>query len=179
MHEIEAFSLHPELIGISLPDAPVAADLAAQARLSELLAGLNPDWHLMAPFIKFDAAQYSRHRFFTSAQWEALVICWLPGQGTVAHDHGQSWGISSPIFGTLTETNYRIHGEEAPLEPLVTSHMVPGAVSIETADTVHVVVNASPLPAVSIHLYSPPLRRHNAYDIFTGASWPVAPQVSR
>lgn len=179
MQELETSSLHPELIGISLPDAPVAADLAAQARLSALLASLTPDWHLIAPFIKFDATQYARHCFFASAQWEALFICWLPGQGTVAHDHGRSWGVSSPIFGTLTETNYRVRGDEAPLEPLVTSHVVPGAVSIETADTVHVVFNASPLPAVSIHLYSPPLRHYNAYDLFTGASWPVAPRVVR
>lgn len=176
MTDLGTLSLHPLLLGISLPESPIASDTATQSELAACLSGLSPDWQLLAPFIKFDGTRYARHRLFASERWEALVLCWLPGQCTLAHDHGASWGISSPIFGTLTETQYRLAGEELPLEPIVTAHVMKGNVSIEAADTVHAVVNASELPAVSIHLYSPPLAHFTAYDVFTGSSWPVTPQ---
>ncbi len=50
---------------------------------------------------------------------------------------------------------------------------------METHSTIHVVSNRSAAPAVSLHLYSPPLRFLHAYDATSGEQNHVEPAESR
>ncbi|MEO7920894.1 MAG: cysteine dioxygenase family protein [Thermoanaerobaculia bacterium] len=136
--------------------------------LLKRLLGLQTRWDLVGPYVAFDGDGYVRKRLYRDADWEMLLLCWLPGQKTVVHDHGGSWGASLILSGEIHEWTYRWHGEGQPLESELDRSVAAPKLTVETLDTVHRVENSSFQPAISLHLYSPPLRVLNSYSIETG-----------
>ncbi|MFA1547728.1 cysteine dioxygenase family protein [Actinomadura chokoriensis] len=88
---------------------------------------------------------------------EIWLISWLPGQSTGLHDHGGSRGAFAVALGAL---------EEADLSTVRT--VTAGGSRAFGADYVHEVRNVSAAPAVSVHVYSPPLAYMNRYDLVDG-----------
>jgi predicted metal-dependent enzyme (double-stranded beta helix superfamily) len=125
-------------------------------------------WRLLAPHLAFDSRQYRRVRLWRDEHWEALVLCWLPGQHTQIHDHGGSTGVAYTLSGTLHESRYRWPGPGASLESHSCGDQAAGAHGLELADTIHEVSNETPFPAASLHLYSPPLTALGAYHLTGG-----------
>lgn len=158
------------LLGFPLPERrPAGVDPAQAGRVCEAMSAALLDWDLLAPHVVFDARGYVRQRLFRNDAWELLLLCWLPGQGTVVHDHGGAWGAVRILVGALHERRYAWHGEGRPLALLLDRDCDPAAVVPEPLDTVHRNVNRAGTPALSLHLYSPPLRVLHAYDEATGA----------
>jgi predicted metal-dependent enzyme (double-stranded beta helix superfamily) len=87
---------------------------------------------------------------------EIWLISWLPGQSTGLHDHGGSRGAFAVALGSLEEQDLRN-------TRLVTS----GQVREFGAEYIHEVRNTSSAPAVSVHVYSPPLSTMNRYELST------------
>jgi hypothetical protein len=85
---------------------------------------------------------------------EAWLISWLPGQATGFHDHGGAWGAFAVALGSLQE--HDLAG---------TRTFSTGEVRGFGARHVHDVRNTSTAPAVSVHVYSPPLSVMNRYDL--------------
>lgn len=158
-----------ELLGISLPGPRSGAIAARDAgRLLSGLAKAVPDWALLGPHVRFDPRGYVRNRLFRDADWELLLLCWLPGQKTVVHDHGGAWGAVRILVGGLLERRYSWRGTGKPLA-FDSERACDGAVVLpEPVETVHQNENVSALPAISLHLYSPPLSVLNSYDVATG-----------
>ena len=147
-----------------------------------LLAALGTttlDWSTLGPHLAFDPSGYVRRRLFLNNSWEILLLCWLPGQHTAVHDHGASWGSTLVLLGDLIETTYRWHGRGLPVEKTGDNHLGEHQITVETQDTIHVVSNRSATPAVSLHLYSPPLKYLHAYDLESGEQNYVEPSESR
>lgn len=115
------------------------------------LAENSGDW-LARVRLSAEGRWYERlHR---DADREIWLISWLPGQGTGLHDHGGSRGAFAVALGEL---------EERDLDGVRT--LGTGESRSFGADHIHEVSNASSAPAISVHVYSPPLTTMNRYDL--------------
>lgn len=160
-----------------LPSLPPGLKGPARARaLARALQDLRVDWDRLGPLLVFDPERYGRRRLHLDMDCELLMLCWLPGQGTPIHDHGRSWGAARPLLGDLREERYRRLG---PGSPLAFQGEAPlgGTVEVGPA-TLHRIANKGSLPAVSLHLFSPPLAFFRAFDPATGQHRRVEPRLS-
>jgi predicted metal-dependent enzyme (double-stranded beta helix superfamily) len=87
----------------------------------------------------------------------AWVICWMDDHDTGFHDHDVSRGAVAVVQGQVVEERLRLNG--APSERAVGAGESFG---FEPHD-IHRVRHGGGQPAVTIHVYSPPLRRQGAY----------------
>jgi rhodanese-related sulfurtransferase/mannose-6-phosphate isomerase-like protein (cupin superfamily) len=83
------------------------------------------------------------------------VISWMPGQSTGFHDHGESSGAFIVTTGVLEE-------HRPGMQPV---SIAPGQTRAFGTDYAHDVRNGSVGPAVSIHVYSPPLTDMTEYEL--------------
>ena len=124
-----------------------AGELAEQARA---LAARPEEW-LSRVRLSAEGRWYERiHRADDHEIW---LISWLPGQATGFHDHGESAGAFAVALGGLEE--YDIAGSRA---------VAAGQVRGFGPGYVHDVRNLAAAPAVSVHVYSPPLAVMNRYE---------------
>jgi mannose-6-phosphate isomerase-like protein (cupin superfamily) len=86
---------------------------------------------------------------------EVWLISWLPGQATGFHDHGDSEGAFTVVLGSLDE--HRAIGAERTVRA--------GESWAFGRDYIHDVRNGSSAPAVSVHVYSPPLSTMRRYEL--------------
>jgi len=155
------------LLGRLPPDRMGAEELHA------LAAGWPDalDVRALAARACFSDQCYTRTILHRTEGWELLLIGWLPRQHTAAHGHGDSFGATCLLEGTLTEVEYRL----APSGKVLKSERRryrPGGVFHEQPQTIHRVEHAGRVRAVSLHLYAPPLRRMEVYEEMTGTSHP-------
>jgi predicted metal-dependent enzyme (double-stranded beta helix superfamily) len=89
---------------------------------------------------------------------EAWLICWMPGHDTGFHDHDLSSGAVTVLSGAVREERLGLGGGE-------TRSRVygPGETFDFTAAEIHRVTHAGAEAAVTVHAYSPRLRRLGAY----------------
>jgi len=89
----------------------------------------------------------------------AWVICWSEDQDTGFHDHDESAAGIAVVSGRVREDRLRLGG--APLS----RELGAGTTFTVAPVAIHRVLHAGDGPAVTIHAYSPPLRRTGAYRI--------------
>jgi hypothetical protein len=92
-------------------------------------------------------------RLYRDDEREAWLISWLPGQATGFHDHGNVRGAFVVALGILQEHDLSV-------VRTLTFDQVRGF----GPGYVHDVRNTSVAPAVSVHVYSPPLGVMNRYE---------------
>jgi mannose-6-phosphate isomerase-like protein (cupin superfamily) len=102
------------------------------------------------------------HRTFTrihsAPDHDVWVIVWGPGSGIELHDHGGSAGAFAVARGALTDT------DEAPDGTRTIRRVYVGEGRRIDPGVRHAVRNDGGTPAVSVHVYSPPLARMRFYD---------------
>lgn len=157
--------MFPKLTGLIdyLKSLDGRADLAILDRLLSDLDLRRSDIHSACIF---DAQHYRRNRLAESDWFELLAICWLSGQRTPIHDHTGSSCAFLVVSGTATETRF----EPTPsglICPGQTSRLEPGTVCATENNDMHQVANAEPkgTDLITLHIYSPPLRKMNRYSI--------------
>ena len=132
----------------------VSTTAPAVSRLAETAGALAaaPDEWLRRVRLSPEGRWYERlHRDDDHEIW---LISWLPGQATGLHDHGGSRGAFAVALGDLEERD------------LATTRLVStGQSRAFGPDYVHEVRNVSNAPAVSLHVYSPPLTVMNRYEL--------------
>lgn len=89
----------------------------------------------------------------------AWLICWSEEQDTGFHDHDDSAAAIAGIGGCVLEERLRL-GAGAH-----TRRIWPGTTVLVPPTAIHRVRHLGPEPAITIHAYSPPLRRTGAYRI--------------
>ncbi|HVR27936.1 MAG TPA: cysteine dioxygenase family protein, partial [Thermoanaerobaculia bacterium] len=131
--------------------------------LAAELDGLELDLQMLAPWWIFDACKYRRNLIRRTAAYEALLLCWLPGQRSPIHDHRGSGCAFRVVEGIVTETLYERMC--ADLATAVSMRWLPqGTICASRDFDVHEVANLEPsADLVTLHLYSPPLRDVNLY----------------
>ncbi|HWC85373.1 MAG TPA: cysteine dioxygenase family protein [Solirubrobacteraceae bacterium] len=92
----------------------------------------------------------------------AWVICWREDGDTGWHDHDESAGGIAVVSGRVREERFLLGAE-----PRVRC-LGPGQTFTVPATAIHRVRHDGGEPAVTIHAYSPPLRRMGAYRIGPG-----------
>lgn len=145
------------------------ANRASVARLRELLAASGATLDDVRDFVRFDADQYQRNLVAAGPWFEILVICWRSGQRSPVHDHARSTCGLKVLSGTCSETLFA-HAPCGQVVAVSTLERRAGDVcASEDADT-HQVSNlqAPGEDLVTLHIYSPPLRRMKRFSI-TGA----------
>src|SRR4051812_20252707 len=93
-------------------------------------------------------------------RFDAWPIAWGIDSQLAAHDHGGSDGAVHVLRGGLVEW-YRDRGDRA---AWTVRELVPGRSVAIPATRVHEIHQAGPEAAVSLHVYSPPLRALRAYS---------------
>lgn len=143
------------------PDAAGAASTPLSGLHLELIARVVascPDqWEHLA---RFDPATRHRVRLHSATDHDVWLETWLPGQGTGLHDHGGSAGVMIVVRGELEE--------HAPVLGGVVTQVrrIPeGGLRHLRRRQIHDVTNVSLAPALSVHVYSPPLAATRGYEI--------------
>jgi cysteine dioxygenase len=131
--------------------------------LATELDRLELDLQALAPWWIFDSCRYRRNLIRRTAAYEALLLCWQPGQRSPIHDHQGSGCAFRVVEGVVTETLYeRTRGD---LATAVSMRWLPADTVCASRDfDIHDVANTQPgSDLVTLHVYSPPLRDFNLY----------------
>jgi cysteine dioxygenase len=140
--------------------------------LLDLAARLDLSAELVDAHLFFDAERYARNLVLRTPVLELLVLCWLPGQQTLIHDHGRSVNAIRVHGGELTSRLFSAaDGEPARMttEEAVSSG---GMASLDRTQ-IHQLANTSQEKLVTIHMYSPPLTTITAYSTESAERTPV------
>lgn len=144
-------------------------------RLFDLASRLQLDSALLAPHIQFSEEGYARNVLYRDSTFEAICLCWLPGQGTPVHNHGRSFGVVLPWEGHLACTGFRrlddgsVPGVAA-LEATSLTLAAPGSIVMDRVGSIHRLSNppGSGSSAVSLHFYAGPLDWMEVFDVRAG-----------
>jgi predicted metal-dependent enzyme (double-stranded beta helix superfamily) len=160
----------------AFPQRPLAAKTDSTDNLSRLVAELEAlaggvtgeavtevlartSLHIgdVTAFVALTPEGYSRRCVVRTAAFEVLVMTWLPGQGSAAHDHSGSVSAFKILLGSAHETRFE-QAADGLVEPTDTHQWRVGEVGLDAGETIHAVRNDSPNELlVSLHVYSPPL----------------------
>jgi len=120
----------------------------------------------VAPFVAPSAASYSRRRVARTEAFEVLVMTWLPGQVTAAHDHAGAVSAFKILRGTAQETRFTQAADNL-VDPTNIRELHEGECGLDEGDVVHAIRNACPRKEllVTIHVYAPPLPELRRFTI--------------
>ena len=141
-----------------------ASELASQplsrSRMKEIareVAGSPGAWERL---VRMDADNRWHQRLYSAADYDVWLESWLPGQATGWHDHAGTSGVLVVARGELEERVSVLNGVFTQIR-----HVPEGAARRMGRRQVHNLANASLAPAISIHVYSPPLGATRGYEI--------------
>jgi predicted metal-dependent enzyme (double-stranded beta helix superfamily) len=144
---------------------PVALDHELDnAELRELALAISERPELWQHHLRHDPEQRVYTRILHNDNVEAYVICWLEGHDTGYHDHDVSSGAVAVVDGQIREDRLTIGG------PPLTKLMAGGQATTFDAAAIHRVQHAGAGPAVTIHVYSPPIRQMGQYEFEEGGT---------
>ena len=101
-------------------------------------------------------------RLLLNSDMEVWLIHWERGHDTGFHDHDRSGGTVLVVSGAVREDRLVVGGP-----PSTRVVRAGDSFSFEPAD-IHRVVHVEGAPAVTIHVYSPPLNAMGAYEVTDG-----------
>jgi quercetin dioxygenase-like cupin family protein len=132
--------------------------------LEAFVQELAADTECWQPLIGHDAGKRAYELLWEDEQVNAWVLCWNEDHDTGFHDHDVSAAAITVIAGHVREDRLRLDG--------VAREVMYGAGSTFTVppDAIHRVLHAGHGQAVTIHAYSPPLRRQGAYSLDAGGA---------
>ena len=131
----------------------------SRAQLERFVADLaaQPErWgHLLCP----SSGTRAYELVWSDENVNAWVIWWDEDSDTGWHDHDESSGGIAVISGYVREERLVMGA------PPRVRHLGPGETFIVPCTAIHRVLHDGDGPAVTIHAYSPPLRRMGAYTV--------------
>jgi predicted metal-dependent enzyme (double-stranded beta helix superfamily) len=130
--------------------------------LAAYVADLADRPELWIHLVRHDASQRVYEELLSDAHITAWLICWSEDHDTGYHDHDISSGAVAVVGGRVREERLSIDG---PGGRAVSRTFVAGDSFHFSAADIHRVRHAGADPAVTLHVYSPPLARMGAYVI--------------
>ena len=155
----------------------LVADMPATALtedvLYQLVQRLEIDAALLAPYIQFQESGYARNVLYRDDKFEAICLCWEPGQGTAVHNHGRSYGVVAVFEGFMTVDAYKRVDDRsvegvATLRPVASVKGAPGTLLLDRVGSIHRLANRSDKRAISLHFYAGPLDTMELFDLESG-----------
>lgn len=118
------------------------------------------DWpELWVDLVKHDSTQRLYEELLSDDHLTAWLICWMGDHDTGFHDHDVSAGAVAVVGGAVREQRLVIDGPSRDR-----SFSAGDSFHFSAAD-IHRVRHAGSEPAVTLHVYSPPLLRMGAYVV--------------
>jgi predicted metal-dependent enzyme (double-stranded beta helix superfamily) len=127
--------------------------------LEEFVGELADRPELWIERVRHDPSQRSYEELLSDEHLTAWLICWMDDHDTGFHDHDVSSGAVAVVSGAVREERLTIDG------PPCKRAFKAGETFHFSAADIHRVRHAGADPAVTIHVYSPPLLRMGAYVI--------------
>lgn len=140
------------------------------ADLERCLRGAPLDLADVLPHTASDRAGYVRTLLRVTHRYEALVMCWLPGQYSPVHDHGASACAVKIMQGAATETIYTL-APDGLADPVAERVFHAGEVVVAADPDIHSLGNFPvpgqqlhwPVALVTLHVYAPQLVNSRKY----------------
>jgi predicted metal-dependent enzyme (double-stranded beta helix superfamily) len=126
-------------------------------QLSDLVQGLAARPALWRPHVRAEPGRRHFHRLVDEDHASVWLITWMPGTDTGFHDHDGAAGAVAVVQGRVCEERLRLGG--TPLRGVAG----PGEAFRFGPHDIHRVTHVEGEPAVTIHAYSPRLRRMGRY----------------
>ena len=130
-----------------------------QRELGDFVEELAGRPELWIELIRHDPQQRLYEELIGDVHLSAWLICWMDEHDTGFHDHDVSCGAVAVISGAVREERLVLGG--APVRRTVRA----GASFDFAASDIHRVSHFGEDPAVTLHVYSPPLLRMGAYAV--------------
>ncbi len=127
--------------------------------LESFVAELADRPELWIEHVRHDPEQRSYRELLSDEHVTAWLICWMDDHDTGFHDHDSSSGAVAVVSGSVREERLALAGE-----PVSRTFRAGQSFQFSAAD-IHRVRHAGEDPAVTLHVYSPPLLRMGAYAI--------------
>jgi predicted metal-dependent enzyme (double-stranded beta helix superfamily) len=137
---------------------PRGRDLSP-AELEAFVAELADRPELLIDLVKHDPDQRHYEELASDDHLTAWLICWMDDHDTGFHDHDISAGAVAVVGGAVREERLVLEGP--PQSRVATA----GATFSFSPADIHRVRHAGTDPAVTLHVYSPPLARMGAYVV--------------
>jgi hypothetical protein len=149
-----AEEIHRVLGNLGLPEGPLSHDDLEIVALAIALRG-----DLYEDLVVDDETSRSWMLLFRNPAYEVRLLTWEREQSSDWHDHGGSSGAFAVTSGVLLE---RHRGDDH--VGVVSGHFGVGQFGAFGPDYVHDIMHGAGSPAVSIHVYSPPLSGLTFYE---------------
>ena len=127
--------------------------------LRALARELRANRDLWEPLVRVTPAERHYELLRQDERVMAWVISWMDDHDTGFHDHDRSAGAVAVARGRIREERLRVGG------PPASRVLSAGDVLDFQASDIHRVAHEAGEPAVTIHVYSPPLRTMGAYIV--------------
>jgi predicted metal-dependent enzyme (double-stranded beta helix superfamily) len=137
---------------------PRGRDLSGP-ELEAFVAELADRPELWIHLVRHDSTQRVCEELVSDEHVTAWLICWMDDQDTGYHDHDVSAGAVAVVSGAVREERLTIDGP-----PRNRSFAAGHTFHFSPAD-IHRVRHGGSDPAVTLHVYSPPLARMGAYVV--------------
>ena len=158
-----------DAIELLIADLQVAKNSAQSIALIE---NINLQLEDVQAYHYFGVKSYGRNLIFSCDEFEVILMCWRPGQRSVAHDHNGSLCVMKCLAGTLDEQ--RFHKSAGAITPIGKYQLASGSTaSITDEQGIHSIGNESLENACSMHFYFPPIHHSNLYDLDNAQPRPV------
>lgn len=129
------------------------------AELEQFVCDLASTPALWEPFVTHAHERRVFEQIWDDGQVNAWVICWSEDSDTGFHDHDDSGASILVVSGQVREERLQLAG--TPRSRVIGA----GAPFFIPPTAIHRVLHSGSAPAVTIHAYSPPLRRTGAYEV--------------
>jgi hypothetical protein len=145
-------------VGVSHIPRPHRRNLCGE-ELETFVNELASRPELWIELVQHDREQRIYEELFSDDYLTAWLICWMEDHATGFHDHDISCGAVSVVSGCVREQRLTLEGP--PEDRLVRA----GESFNFSAVDIHRVRHAGDSPAVTLHVYSPPLLSMGAYVV--------------
>src|SRR5271165_970452 len=137
---------------------PRGRDLSGP-ELEGFVGELAAEPELWIHLVKHDSTQRVYEELLSDDHLTAWLICWMNDHDTGFHDHDVSAGAVAVVSGAVREERLTIDG------PPRDRAFAAGATFHFSPADIHRVRHTGADPAVTLHVYSPPLARMGAYVV--------------
>lgn len=117
------------------------------------------------PYIFYKKDFYARNLIHASRDYELILLCWAPYQKSPVHGHEGQKCWMRVEQGSLEFTNYVDIQEDGISKLKVVSTKVGSGGFVDGPAYIHGVINATPEPAISLHLYAKPFHECDVFDV--------------
>ncbi len=150
-------ALSPRLRAL-VDDLEQAGEVVSRRDAVAALGRAEITWEDVEPYAQPSPLGYARRRIARTDAFELLVMTWMPGQGSVPHDHAGSICALRIVQGHVRDSFFAA-ARDGLVDRSASSELLEGEVIVDASDDIHALKNDESETGmlVTLHVYAPPL----------------------